>query len=328
MFNDNSGGAIIVKQKWVGSNIHAQRLSSNGTLMWDINGVTICDATGKQTFLEIFSGDDGSTFFTWEDDRNGISHDIFAQKIDINGIVQWKPNGTEICTTNDHQLFPQICTDGAGGAIITWSDLRESMQLYGQRINSSGDIQWGFNGTLLANYSNPEPGAICSDGEGGAIILFRSVNSLYALRINANGTRLYGILLFTPEDNLMGYYTICSDGEGGAFIAWEDRNLSNLEHDILAQRVDSNGNMDWSKTGKAICNAPGDQWPLEICSNVLGSAFISWEEGYEVEDSNIYIFLLEKNGKGEMIISFSNFYLIMTFLAILALIIVSRRYVH
>ena len=34
----------------------------------------------------------------------------------------WMSDGRVICKESNDQLYPQICSDGAGGAIITWED--------------------------------------------------------------------------------------------------------------------------------------------------------------------------------------------------------------
>lgn len=102
----------------------------------------------------------------------------------------WTPNGMAICTAEDNQNFPQICSDGAGGAIITWVDDRSSeLDIYTQRVNSIGDVQWALNGTAICTADNDqEDPQICSDGTGGAIITWEDRRSgadydIYAQRI-------------------------------------------------------------------------------------------------------------------------------------------------
>jgi len=50
--------------------------------------------------------------------------DIYAQKVDSAGIMKWTTNGVVICNATDVQDYPQIISNGAGGAIITWHDER------------------------------------------------------------------------------------------------------------------------------------------------------------------------------------------------------------
>ena len=327
--SDNLGGAIIV---WEHSkDIYAQRLNSNGTVMWGNNGIVICNATDYQWFPQFFCDDTGNSFFTWQDSRKGLGDpDIFAQKVDINGITQWQPNGTEICTNNKHQLYPQICTDGSEGAIINWVDAREPIHLYAQRINSTGDAKWISNGTAVA-YTGGLPAAMCSDGEGGAIIAFRHIfANLYAHRINASGTVLFSSLLYdaVAAESFPINWKICRDYEGGAFIAWLDPNPPSSptppEYDIKAQHVDLNGRVFWSTKGKVVDT---NTHSMSICSNELGGAFISWGDYRNGNNCDIYMCLLEKIREEEMAIWFGNFYLLITVLSIMALIVIVKRYI-
>ncbi len=72
---------------------------------------------------QLISDGANNTIITWQDSRD-VADDIYAQKVNSNGEVQWTTNGKAICTANGNQLVPQIISDGAGGAIITWDDSR------------------------------------------------------------------------------------------------------------------------------------------------------------------------------------------------------------
>ena len=71
--------------------------------------------------------------------------DIYTQKINSTGGTKWTDNGTLICNKvgfMSAQNIPQICSDGNGGAIITWVDHRNEggtkgpKDIYAQVINS------------------------------------------------------------------------------------------------------------------------------------------------------------------------------------------------
>jgi len=303
--------------------------------MWDNDGVVICNAYSNQQNLQFFCDENSNSFFTWEDYRKRESSpeiwdaDIYAQKVDINGVVQWQLNGTEISVADEYQYNPQICTDGAGGAIINWIDQRNST-CNAQRINSTGDSQWDYDGIIISEYIGWWPiSAMRSDGEGGAIIVASVFpRILYAIRINSNGNQLYNTLLYDIDvDWLMGV-ELCGDGEGGTFITWligiPPPQTGSYQYDILAQFIDSNGNRFWWETSKIICNDPGDQGSVEICSFGEGKAFISWQDYGNSGVPNIYYTILEKR-REEGTINFGNFYLLFTFLALVALVIVLRR---
>ena len=89
------------------------------------NGIAICNANGDQHVPQICSDGMGGVFIAWIDLRNETSYyDIYAQRIDSNGNVQWISNGIAVCSVNGSQYDPEICSDGEGGAIITWIDGR------------------------------------------------------------------------------------------------------------------------------------------------------------------------------------------------------------
>jgi hypothetical protein len=49
---------------------------------------------------------------------------IYAKRVNSAGVVQWTAGSVAIFTAANDQLAPQIISDGSGGAIITWTDLR------------------------------------------------------------------------------------------------------------------------------------------------------------------------------------------------------------
>ncbi|BBJ24643.1 hypothetical protein [Candidatus Nitrotoga sp. AM1P] len=54
--------------------------------------------------------------------------------------MQWNANGVAISTAANYQFNQTIISDGSGGAIITWSDIRSgaSWDIYAQRIGANG----------------------------------------------------------------------------------------------------------------------------------------------------------------------------------------------
>lgn len=101
---------------------------------------------------------------------------------------------------------------------------------------------------------------VITDGSGGAIITWQSSyqndSDIYAQRISANGSRLWGasgIAVCTAGD-VQYSPEITTDGSGGAIIVWVDeRDMnSNGERDFYAQRLNANGTELWTAQGKKI----------------------------------------------------------------------------
>jgi predicted lipoprotein with Yx(FWY)xxD motif len=251
---DGAGGAVVTWQDFRSGNydIYAQRISPAGTVQWTADGVALCTATGGQQHPTIVSDSAGGAIVTWYDDRS-VSTDIYAQRISAGGTVQWTADGVALCTATATQWYPTIVSDDAGGAIITWGDVRSGgsvyyEDVYAQRISATGAVQWTADGVALCTYENEQmPPMIVSDGAGGAIVTWQDgrINgydwNIYAQRISSSGTVQWTancVALCTAGGWQMSPHLI-ADGAGGAIVTWTDERSGN--YDIYAQRVDRDG---------------------------------------------------------------------------------------
>ena len=148
--------------------------------------------------------DSGGAIITWEDYRGGSAYrDIYAQRVNASGVVQWTTDGVPVCTAAFSQYEPQITSDGKGGAIITWYDYRnynipingtvQGVDTFAQRLNSEGTVRWTTDGAAISTAALHQMyPKIASDNSGGAIILWEdertgSTVDLYAQGISTSG---------------------------------------------------------------------------------------------------------------------------------------------
>jgi hypothetical protein len=304
--NVGNGSAIICwRDSRNGNNdIYAQYVNSGGVMQWTENGIAICTSNNDQDNFQIIADNSGGAIIVWEDKRNG-NEDIYAQKVDAAGVVQWTANGVVICNASNNQQEPKLCSDGAGGAIITWQDKRSGTEdIYAQRINSAGIVQWTANGVVVCNSSNAQVGpSLISDSAGGAIITWEDKRSgnfdIYAQKINSSGTVLWtanGVIICNAP-NVQELPKITTDGANGAIIVWED-SRSGAE-DIYAQKINAAGLIQWSSNGVVICDATNMQKSPEIAAAKYGGALITWEDKRSGNE-DIYCALLYSDGSTDL----------------------------
>ncbi len=292
--SDGAGGAIITwfdyRSGSANSDIYAQRANASGAVQWPADGVAICMATGSQQYPELISDATGGAIITWQDLRSGTNCDIYVQRVDASGAVQWPADGVLICTATGDQQTPQIISDGAGGAILTWEDYRGgNADVYAQRVTASGEALWTApdghaicTATLDQHY--PE---LISDGAGGAIITWYdhrggSNYDIYAQRVDASGKVQWAVdgvaICAAAGDQQSPQLT--SDGAGGAIVTWFDyRSGSEWNiYDIYAQRVNALGAVQWAADGVAISTAEGYQFLPLLTSDDTGGAIITWQD--------------------------------------------------
>jgi hypothetical protein len=302
--SDGAGGAIVAWQDHRNDipDIYAQRVNFWGTVQWTTNGVAICVTAGIQQRPTIASDGAGGAIVAWQDAR-GANYDIYAQRVNASGTVQWPANGIALCTVTGNQLNPQLISDGAGGAIVAWQDARsDSADIYVQRVSAAGVAQWTTNGvalcTVAAGQLNP---AIISDGAGGAIVAWRDSRGgyydIYAQRVNASGAVQWtsnGVAVCTAAETQINPQ-LNSDGASGAIVTWQDYR-GGSGYRVYAQRLNASGAALWTVNGIAVCPVPGYQQYPVIASDGLNGAIITWED-WRTGNPDIYSQVVDGLGR-------------------------------
>jgi hypothetical protein len=251
---DGQGGIVIAWEDFrssdIAARIYAQRLDGLGAAVWQKDGVAVCDAPAGQWSPAIVADGNHGAIVTWHDFREGESSNIYAQQVSESGELVWAAGGLPVCEAADDQFDPEAAPDGAGGAVIAWTDLRSgtSHDIYAQRVSSSGEIAWLPQGVPLcaAPLRQSDP-ALVPDGAGGAIAAWHSFRGSHETDIWANKVLGDGSLPWQPDgvpvctlDGLQRHVAAVPDGEGGAFFAWEDGRSGN-GWDVYALRECANG---------------------------------------------------------------------------------------
>lgn len=287
MLADGQGGAFVV---WADLrsgeyDVYAQRIGPAGQPLWAVNGVPVCSASGQQVSpLIVPDGASGLIAF-WEDDRAGTA-DVYAQRVSPSGQRLWAVNGVPVCTAALDQVELAAVSDGLGGAIVAWTDLRKGSDadLFAQRISANGVAQWAANGLAIASLTREQYGPqIASDGAAGAILAWNDTRVLgrqdvYATRLTATGTQSWGTtgVRVSITGGGQGEPSVATDGAGGALIAWADGR--NGPGNIAAQRMTAAGARAWGDSARMICAAPGTQGAPGVVPGP-GGAVVVWEDG-------------------------------------------------
>jgi hypothetical protein len=250
--------------------IHAQHI--DGVPQWgdtssSMNGVIVATQfthitlTGSR-FVRVARTSDNALIVAWSgwDGYPTERGQIRAQRlIDPVGAAQWPFGGVVIADSETaggdpliwwQQLLPPVlASDGAGGAILAWTDMRNTdnypgdLDIYCQRVNAAGNVQWPTNGVWVTwpgdttgedppNSGTEKNPAMVSDGNGGVIIAvqdYYQTHNIFANRVNSDGSTRWTI--WPVWDDYEGEYgnqtvpQIIFDNSGpmptGAIVAWQ-----------------------------------------------------------------------------------------------------------
>ena len=304
--SDGAGGMIVA---WTDTrngvaDIYAQRISATGELLWNPFGVVICDASGAQTLPVIAADGSGGAVLAWVDARAGAgANDVYTQKINALGVVQWARNGGAVCTATGAAIEPQIISDGGGGAIVAWEDQRAgtASDVYARRVLVGGTAAWTADGTLICNATGTQTSVrICTDNANGAILVWAdgrvTGTDIYVQRTNSAGSNLWtanGLAVCTQAAT-QGLPVITADGLGGAIFAWYDNRVT-TDQNIYAAKVTTTGTLPWTAQGVLCCNATGSQVTPSIISTTSAGAIVAWRDS---RDGNLDIYAQRLNSAG------------------------------
>ena len=215
----------------------------------------------------------GGAFFAWADEDAGR---IYGQKVNSTGALQWAVNGVRLGPDSGAQYSPSIAGDGTGGVFVAWADYGNA-GVYAQRVSATGGLQWG-SGVTICTYAPHSQGMprIVSDGAGGAIVVWMDQRSggpaSYVQKLSAAGVVQWtanGVAVCTTNGHMDP--ALVADGSGGAIVAWADGGRSPT-WEIYAQKVNSQGQLQWTTAGLVICATAGMVRPPRSMSKSAGGA--------------------------------------------------------
>lgn len=282
LLGDGSGSVIVVWYAFVGGydKVYAQKLSG-GVRQWDagggnFNGIALATSTNYQTRLRIVEDGAGGAIVLWEDYRSDSSGDIYGQRIDGNGVLQWNTAGVALVTVaGSSQDSIQAISDQNGGAYLVWRDSRDAgpsfpadSDIYLHRIDSTGAgvSGWTANGTLLSTIgsgynSNP---ALLNDSASGVVVVWRDSNypiyEMRAQRVSSTAVKQWGStgVAVTSKGGYVAIPAVTPATDGGALIAWAHTVIQG-DFEIFAQRVYSDGSLSSVATPTTVSPTGGEE---------------------------------------------------------------------
>lgn len=243
----------------------------------------VCTAPGAQYFQNAVTDGSGGMIVAWSDERSDTA-DVYVQRVTAAGAAVWAPQGVRICGAAWEQGDVTLIADGLGGAFVAWRDDRSRWEsdVYAQRVDAAGQPLWAEGGVPVCRVAGDQLAPRLVGDGWGVIVVWedrRVTSGTYAQRLGADGTRLWdtsGVALSTAPPPRFEPVA-AGDGLGGAIVAWTQQGANG--YDVVAQRVDANGQRRWGDTGRLIAGGPGEQVAPAIVAAGLYRVFIAWEDG-------------------------------------------------
>lgn len=202
--------------------------------------------------------------------------------------ANWTATGVGFNTTAGNASNLRMVSDGRGGFVAAWIDARNTpVEVYCQRVDSTGTPQWTANGLLVSTgFTGISALSADSDGANGIVLAWvadrpNGQKNIFVQRIDAGGAARWtanGLRVDTTTVNAnQSAPAVCADGFGGAVVAWVDARGANPQ--VFLQRITSDSTRAWTPGGVAVVSpTTGAQTSPRVLGDGNGGAFLSWEQ--------------------------------------------------
>ena len=211
--------------------------------------------------------------------------------------IGWRRDGTPVAVASNIQSAPQVISDGAGGAYISWQDYRSGgSRIYVQRLTPAGTV---FPGWLPDGVPTIEGAdhTVALDPRGGVLV---GVTRLYG-GPNIGRVTPDGAFITTPgapsvpADDFPAAVrsrpqqpasalkapnhiapTLQGTPDGGMILAWSEVGLSAENVFVLRYGADMQLAPGWPGPAHADSNWWTRALAPVVCSGVSGDVYVAW----------------------------------------------------
>ena len=250
--------------------------SGESRATWPADGAPVCVRAEDQRNPQIISDGTGGMIVAWADRRDdGVNYYAYVQRLDGSGLPVWSPADGFTIDGGGHPNTNviDVVSDGGNGAIVVWTT--DGIDLWAQRVNANGAIQWAVGGVNFVGNAVANLTAVTADGAGGMIVAWPEASGggdmLYVQKIRANGTEAWsagGLPVFSIAGGTSDL-CIIADGSGGALFSTTI--APGIDSYILVQRIYASGTL-WSSSV-----SPGLGLGSALATNGAGGAYVAWQ---------------------------------------------------
>ncbi len=295
-----SDGKAVVG--WINNNdTKLAQIDSAGAVSWNS---TLTDPDGNSIVLaSMHRSDAGSIILSWVQYGHflGPKH-LYAQKVDTNGNEAW-PSRVAVYDGGSLQFgnFPEFVPDGTGGAVFSWYDTANSLNVYIQRLNASGLNVFTHNG--FAASTNPRERvnpAVAFDFNSDSIYVAwteldnnQGSQGIYAQCSDVSANRAWSDSgkMLSPINATESGSTNAQVMDGNFLALWIENSGTFGQDQVLAHSVAPDGSDVWAGGTIPVASDNAERARLTSTMSSDGFAIGAWQAGgfgnADIESHNI-----------------------------------------
>lgn len=279
-----------------------QRLDGAGNILLAPGGVLIAGsgvggagASDGPGFFKMVPADNNSVIVFYGKDTRSFSSPRYPtiQKYDATGAGVWNEGVAITLQANVWPIayYPNLISDGAGGAVVSWHDTRTgTFNCWVQKLDAAGNQAYPAGGVAVSTnaqlHVDPTEPVL---GPNGEVYVFWSERSgsqgmraLYGQKIDAAGVRQW-------TDDGIGYTPFDTEVEtfmrsapvpcgAGAMVVYKSEPSGSINDTMYALRVDGAGAQVWTPSPVTVSSVASDKGRMPITRLRDGSVVVVWSD--------------------------------------------------
>ena len=217
---------------------------------------------------------------------------LVMQRFSGAGEPLW-PEPLDVYDAGGYKSPALMFSDRHGGGILAWEDGRSSsMDVYAQRVSSSGALLWRPEGLAIGwGDGNQWDPVMCPDGLGGAYVAWVDEARTFPWNVKVQHLSGQGELSYPPAGlaavvsvEHQSHPMIAMDGANGAVVCWYE--ARGRDYGIYCQRVGPKEGVLWGSSGVTVTDSHDQKTGWSIAADGKGGAVVAWksqmEGGWEI----------------------------------------------
>jgi hypothetical protein len=285
---DAFGNALLAFVDYPGgrTRITAAKVSPGGALLWGASGVQLTDTTASVVYVPKIAGtSDGGSVIAWTEGSAAR-----LQKLDADGNPLWGDGITLSPATGSYSARELRCSGTDCILSLDWytGDVHAPIYLLAQKFSSDGALLWGADPITIYDASSLPVGdhsGFMLDGSGGAVFnwcAFSPEPQCYIQHVRADGAEAFAHNGVAVSTNMMRARASQSAAfnpfTNETFVFWVEMTLDQTFDGFYGQKLDANGNRQWTDEGLVIEPIGSEELGQVRCLLEGARAFVFWNK--------------------------------------------------
>lgn len=250
---------------------------------------------------------DGMAYVLWKDFTRSASGELYLQKLDVFGNMQFGEDGLLIARLNNPSTKYNLAVDAKNNAYITVIEKRDTVPSWYnvqlRKVSPTGSLVWGEDGVSVYKCSSPKYASMVTpDKNGGAYVSWLAEhagkNIIMVKYVDKDGktdAAKHPLQVSSSTENVLTF-SVLPAASDKMMTVWQ---TSGKNKEICYQLITAKGNLQYPEPLKVASRMKGSKTAVQALALSDSTVFVSWLQDLQGTQNkrNLYVQKILATGK-------------------------------